>query len=226
MIWILHGEQTSASRAKLVTLMDNARAVGQTITRLDAKSLTLAVLDEILGSQSLFDTPRLLVIEELHSLPTSARKKALISAVANSEIDCILWEKRALTATMLKQFGAAKVEEFKLSNSLFAWLDMFGGSKTPAVKLRALHAAEAAEGEYLCFVMIIRQVRLLILAAEGGKIAGPPFMVTKLRAQAQTLELKRLLQLYKRLLELDVRMKSSKPGLNLVQELDLLTVEL
>lgn len=226
MIWILHGEQTSASRARLVALMDAAKESGQAITRLDAKSLTQSTLDEALGSQSLFDTPQLIVIEELHSLPTSARKKALISAVASAQTDCILWEKRTLTKPMLKQFATAAVEEFKLSNSLFAWLDMLGGNKSVAVKLRTLHAAESAEGEYLCFVMIIRQIRLLIQAKEGGQIAGPPFMIAKLRAQANSFDLAQLLQLYRRLLEMDLRMKSSTPGLNLAQELDLLTMEL
>lgn len=224
---ILHGENTSKSRTRLVALLDEARSKGLSILRLEAKSLTVPQLEEGLGSQSLFGEQKCIVIEELHSLQPSQRKKDLIALLAAStDQSVILWEKRSLTKTMLKPFAQAQVEEFALSNSLFAWLDSLAGPQPKAKKLTLLHDSVAADSDYFCFVMLIRQIRLLIQAKENAPIAGPPFMKAKLQKQAGPLTLATLRELYSRLLVIDVQQKTSGNRLSLAQELDLLTLEL
>lgn len=227
MLTILHGENTIKSRARLVTILDSLKSDGCTIVRLDAKSLTIATLEETLGSQSLFGEQKALCVEELHSLPTSQKKKDCIELLASADhLPIILWEKRALTKTMLKPFANAKVEEFKLSSSLFSWLDALGTKLALAKKLSLLHEALLSDGEYFCFLMLIRQIRLLIQAKEGSEIAGPPFMKAKLQKQSAQLPLEALVATYHRLVRIDQQQKTSQSGLTLAQELDLLTLEI
>lgn len=223
---ILHGENTVQSREKLVTLIREARAAGNDVVTLSAAKLTPAQLESALQKTSLFGTTQLVVIEELHSLPKSARKTQLIEIVSQANVDVILWEKRELTKTMLKAFPRAKVEFFRLTNSLFAWLDSLSPAVAKSQQLQLLQKAITANGEQMCFVMLMRQVRLLIQVKDGGRPAGPPFMISKLAKQARDFTLEQLLALHKQIFHLDQAAKTSGSFFTLGQELDLLVVNL
>ncbi|MCA9370008.1 MAG: hypothetical protein H6774_04750 [Pseudomonadales bacterium] len=225
MLTILHGEHIGNSRTKLQELIDQARKNNTTLERLEAKQLSVAELEQALGSTSLFGGNTLCIIEGLHSLPRSKKKTQLITMIAGADVPVVLWEKRALTNTMLKQFSTAKVEEFKLSKALFSWLDMIGQKPLPTT-LAKYHEALSQEDEYFCFVMFIRQIRLLIQAKDGAKITGPPFMVAKITKQAAHFSKKQLLEIHGALSELDLAGKTSALVLPLSSELDLLQIKL
>lgn len=227
MLTILHGENVVASRNELVKLLSEAAEKGREVERLDAKSLSLGELEEKLVSQDLFGTERIVVIEGLHSLPRSKQKTQLIELVASANISLILWEKRDLTKTMLKKFPEAEVKNFKLSKALFAWLDTFSGSPSMAKKqVKAFHQALEQEDPYLCLIMLARQIRMLIEAAETGQVSGPPWMAKKLVSQAKSFTLDQLLDIHSRLLTIDHKHKVSGNTLELSQELDLLLLSL
>lgn len=231
---ILHGEHTIKSRARLTQVLEKARAQGMAITRLSCKQLTVAELEEQLGHTSLFGTPELLVIEELQSLPPSARKKDLIallaqhaaaSAPAESTAGPILWEKRSLTKTMLKPFTGAQVEEFPLSTQLWAWLESLGKSNS-AQLLQQAHQLYHSDSAGFVWAMLTRQVRLLLSAKDDGQLKGAPFMISKLKSQADKFTLEKLLAVHQQLLEIDRKLKTSGTPLTLEQQLDLLILSL
>lgn len=230
---ILHGENQPQSRQALVVLLDQARQTGRDITRLEAAKLTPAILEETFGTTDLFGQPKTVVLEGLHSLPKSKKKDELIKTVAaavtnaSDSIDCILWESRALTKTMLKLFPQAQVSEYKVSNYVFNWLDSLSPvPKTKPAQLKLLHQAITNEDAYLCFAMLMRQIRLLIQAKDGAAIKGPPFMISKLKKQAQPFTLEQLLTAHHKLLEIDLRQKTSAGLLHISQELDLFVLQL
>jgi DNA polymerase III delta subunit len=233
---ILHGENTIQSRARLVQELDKAHATQVQISRIAAKDLDTVQLELVLQSESLFGEPKLVVIEELHSLPKSAKKDQLIKQIAtfansstNSSTSVILWEKRALTATMLKQFKTAQAQSFPVTAALFGWLDSLTPQANPAQLtkiLKLLQQALKQDGDFLCLTMLVRQIRLLIQAKENTPIAGAPFMIAKLKKQAGNFTLEKLLQLHHKLLQLDLASKTSTPGLNLSQELAVLMTKL
>jgi DNA polymerase III delta subunit len=74
--------------------------------------------------------------------------------------------------------------------------------------------------------MLARQIRLLIQAKDGGAIAGPPFMVTKLKQQASGFSLAQLLTLHNQLVEIDYGIKTSTDAMTVRQQLDLLLLRL
>lgn len=220
---ILHGENIVQSRKVLQEQLDSARRLNKDIVRLEAKKLLPSQLEEALGSTNLFGSDTLIVIEELFSLPPSQRKKDLNTLLSktNTDTEIILWEKRSLTATMIKPFPGAIVQEFKASSYVFTWLDLLGTVDKQKL-LQAFHTALQHEDEQFCFIMFIRQIRLLIQAKENVPIAGPPFMITKLKKQAQALQLESLLAIHTKLYQLDIAMKTSKLRNTLASELDLL----
>lgn len=241
---IIHGENTIKSRDKLTSLVQAARAAKLDVLRLLGKELTLAVLEEAFAASSLFGTDKIIVIEELHSLPKSGKKEQLIAAVGEqASIESqsgtglvalgsttlpaiILWEKRQLTPTMLKKFGKAQSEEFKSSSVLFKWLDGFGVSRDKSGQLKELHQIYDQDGAEFLFAMLARQVRLLLSAKDDGQLKGAPFIVTKLKKQAAAFGLEKLLQLHSQLLEIDRQQKTSATRLTLQQQLDLLVLSL
>ncbi len=220
---IIHGENLFSSRKALQAHIDAFRDRGFDIEREDAKKLTLGSLDELLGTQNLFGSQRVIIIEGLHSLQTSKQKNALITAISKYEDDIILWEKRALTKPMLKKFGNAKVESFAISKKMFAWLETLGSGDQNKKHTILMDALEQ-EDEYLCFVMLARQIRLLIQVKETGTAPGAPFMVQKLVFQAKKFSLEQLLRIHQRLRDIDRAMKTSRLAGTLSQQLDLLTI--
>jgi hypothetical protein len=233
---ILHGENIVASRAQLMTLLDQAHAQQREVIRVESKRLDPATLQEVLGSSGLFGQPKTIIIEELHSLPKSQKKETLLNAIAqfatqlsaeNDSVELILWEKRQLTPTMLKRFGKAQHTEYKMSSAVFKWLESLSPqSETKAQQLKLLHQALAKDDPFLCFALLIRQVRMLIQAKDGGTLKGAPFMIAKLKKQASLFELDQLLKLHAQLLEIDLAEKTSQTLFSLEQKLDLLIIEL
>jgi DNA polymerase III delta subunit len=233
---IIHGENTSKSRDKLAIILQEARAKNIETTRLPAKELSLALLEETFAATSLFGTDKIIVIEELHSLPKSGKKDQLIemtsAQVSHFEQDIaglptlILWEKRQLTATMLKKFGNAQAEEFKLSSVMFKWLDGFGSKKDTSLQLKELHEVYNQDGAEFLFIMLGRQVRMLLSAKDDGQLKGAPFMIAKLKKQASAFSVEKLQQIHTKLVDIDVQQKTSNTRMTLQQQLDLLVMSL
>lgn len=223
---LLHGENVGQSRQKLQELIDQARAAGKNIIRLEAPKLTEASLNDQLGGADLFGSSQLIIVEELHSLPKSKRKDALLKMLGEvGDLELILYEKRGLTPTMLKKFPQAQVFEFKLTPIMWELLDNLG-SPNKSKLLIQLYDAVAQNDAFVVFSMIIRQTRLLLLTKTGGKIVGPPFQAMKLSKQAQQFSTDQLLAFHQKLFKLESELKTSTNSLELAQELDLLLFRL
>jgi len=226
---IIHGDNIIQSRKKLVELMDSAKLKNLVIKRLESKNLELRTLELELNSTSLFGSQQLLILEGLHSLPTSKRKKELISYLVSRILyleNAILYENRQLTVTMLKKFSVAQVFEFKTSNKLFKWLDSLGQNTNKKNQVQLLQEVLATDGDFMILAMLIRQIRLLIQTKDGGIIKGPPFMIAKLKSQATRFTPKQLLAIHQQLFELDLKLKTSQNLLPLKSELELLIINM
>lgn len=227
MLTILHGENIVDSRNKLVELITNAKNKNKSVERLSVKKISPGILESKLVKQDLFGTEITIVVEELHSLPRSKQKNLLIDLIAKSEVNVILWEKRKLTAAMIKKFPQAKTTEFKLSNALFSWLDSLSGNKkNKKQQVVKLHQTLETEDPHLCLIMLARQIRMLIQVKDSGSMPGAPWMVQKIKKQGQLFDFQQLLNIYSQLLNIDLRQKTSTNALNIDQELDLLLLNM
>jgi len=223
-IIIFHGNHTVESRESLLDEISKKQSQGLHISKLEAKQLTTSLLEAELGSNSLFDSAKCIVIEELHSLPTSKKREDLISLINSSPSDVLLWEKKKLTASQLKKFPNSVDRVHTISTTLFSWLDSLGSSASSEKKIRLLHTAIKQDGAQFCFLMLARQTRLLLTSIDGGQIAGAPFVQTKLKKQAHFFSEGELLGLHKKLLKIDTEQKTSTETLKLDQERDMLTL--
>lgn len=231
---VLHGEHEIKSRQFLIDQVEVAKKIGKNIVWLDGKKLTTAELESAVGSNSLFGTPQTIIIEQLFSGPKSKRKDELIAWIKTisdratyPQTDLILWENKTLTTAQLKNFPKAKLELFRLSNAVFSWLDKFSPSLVDKTQLlKYLQQAIKAESADFCFIMLQRQVRMLIQAKDQCLPPTAPFMMTKIRDQASSFSQIQLITLHEKLFEIDRRLKNGLSPANLSQELEVLMLKL
>lgn len=237
---LIHGDNTFKSREKLGSLIDELKTQAVELSRFDAPNLTLNELENTLLSNALFAQPEAILIEGLHSLPTSGRKKELLEYCSaylqkqNNEPDSypkqlILWEKRLLTKTMLKPFvlHGAEIFEFKVSSQLFKWLESLSPEKTKKTSLLvALQTVLDQENEFIIFTMLARQIRLLLEIKSGAAPKIAPFLVSKYKKQASLFTEQQLLEIHQKLVQIDTNIKTSGSHLTLAQQLDLLVLKL
>jgi DNA polymerase III delta subunit len=244
---LIHGDNIFKSREMLGGVLDQLHSKQIVTTRLEAKELTLDQLENSLFSSSLFAQPEAVLIENLHSLPTSNRKKSLLAYCVDflkkqifesssdqnpSELplkQLIFWEKRLLTKTMLKPFVDANshIFEFKISKLLFKWLESLSPEKQKkTTQLASFQQVLSQENEFVVFNMLVRQVRLLLELKTGGAPKVAPFLLPKLRRQANYFSLQKLLETHQNLVQIDKNIKTSNSNLSLTQQLDLLLLRL
>lgn len=244
---ILHGENQFDSRKQLGNAISDYTSRGYRIIRLEAIKVNRSVLEEAFGTHSLFAQPELIIIEGLHGLPVSAKKKELIELLitqlknddsaadddtagdSENQKECILWESRTLTKTMLKPFVSlgATIREYPISQMLFRWLDSLStNSQSKPQQLKLLATTLEQENEFIVFTMLCRQIRLLLEVKTGGMPKVAPFILTKLQKQARVFTEDQLLSVHQRLSRIDLQMKSSQGYLGLPAQLDLLILSL
>lgn len=225
MITLLHGDNTVASRTALHALLASLRDKQVHIRHLLAKDVDIPNLESALGTTSLFASDHCVVIEELMSLPKSKKKDSIISFIQSSNATVVMWEKKALTPTQIKQFSGARIQVFKTSSAIFTWLDALD-PKNDANMLVLFGKAVKHDGVELCFAMLARQIRLLIQIKEGKIPPISPFAVSKLQKQAKDFTLSHLLFLHRGMVHADEQQKTSTSPLALHENLTLLLLNM
>lgn len=223
MLKIIHGENQVASRKKLVELIEQAKKQSKEIININAEKVDRAKLESALLSESLFGHEKLLVIEGLYSLPKSKKKDEFISLISSAFIEIILWDKKLLTKTDLKKLPTELENyEFKITPKMWSFLDNFSTNpkaKNAMIKLFK-ESVESDSAEFV-FLMIARQIRMLIQIKENNPPKMAPFMLNKLNKQAKEFSLNKLLDLHQKLYLIDQKQKQSTGLLSLESELDL-----
>lgn len=226
---IFHGDNTIQSRSDWLATQKQFIQKGYAPTQENAKQLDRAKLETLLSSQSLFGDEAVLSLEGLLSLPQSKKKKSLIdslvSLAAQSSMPILLWEPKLATAAALRPFKTARVHTHKASKQIFTWLDSLGQpQKGELVRV----CSELIEKESAIFIhtMLVRQIRMLIAAKDGGVVAGASFMIKNVQTQARRFQLQQLLNAHQQLLEIEYRQKQGITRLSWEQELDLWLISL
>lgn len=228
MIFVFHGDNEPALHGELFKYIQTAKDRGVEVIRLDAKKIDVPILETAVGTDALFASDKLVVIDGLFSLLKSKRKDELMNWLKEHDaptLSLFLTEKKTLTATQIKIFPSAQVKVFKYPAILFQWLESIG-TVPPVRIIEMFHAVLEREDAQLCFIMLIRQVRTLVAYVVDGTFDGPPFLRGKIASQARQFSKEKILALHSTLLEIDLAQKTSRNVLSLDQNLDLILAEL
>lgn len=219
MITIFHGDNFISSRNALNEIKNTVK--------LDAKSTTPEDLTQSLGSKALFEDEKPIIIENLLSLPQSNNKQNLIDIVLNTTDKTIyFWDKKTVTPSVKKQFKNAAIKEFKLTKTVFQFLDALKPNNQVNI-LKLLHQTLLNDPAELVFYFLHRRVSQLIQALVDPKeLRGAPWQIGKIKAQAKNFTVTQLTSLHQKLADLDYKIKSGQSVLPLSSQLDLLFLNL
>ncbi len=207
---ILHGEDANKSYGRLVVLTDELKSQQIEVIIHDASELEITQLRQEIGSSGLFGSDKCFVIKNLLSGAKSKNKDRLIE-VLNQETnhEIILWESKNITATVLKQFPKAKIENFPISPVIFKFLDSLRPQNTKNILLSWKKLLDEGTEPEFVFAMLARQIKLLIQIKSGpAYVKLAPYPAKLISQQATYYTLEHLLDLYKMLYEIDFKIKT------------------
>lgn len=228
MIKVFYGEDIVSSRKALIDEVEKARRNKTEVSFFDGKKISLNELVLAIESKCLFGADRFVVIENLFSNTKSKEFEKIISLLKkNIDAQVVLWQDKDLSLALTKSLNNFKLQQFKISSFLFKFLDSLkpGQAKT---NIENFHLCLSNEDPEMIFAMLIRQIRLLILAKEGEKFLSKlaPWQKNKILSQAKLFNKEKLLQIYQKLLEIDFQQKTSQTPFSYRSALDLLLVEI
>ncbi|PIS09622.1 hypothetical protein COT75_00260 [Candidatus Beckwithbacteria bacterium CG10_big_fil_rev_8_21_14_0_10_34_10] len=230
MIYFIHGEDQALTRSEALNLLKAAKKEKKEILRLDGLKISLNELIQAFESNSLFGQDKLIYLENFFQRNKSKNKEEILTYLKASEIlpDLIIWEKKEISGTTLRWLPKNwDYRVFKIKQSIFSFLD----SLTPynqETNLSLLRKASSKDGPELVFYMMAKRIRDLLLAKELGKkgLVGAPWQIGKLIKQSQAFTIEKLLTIYKKLLNIDLDIKTGGSFMPLDWHLDLLLTRL
>ena len=223
MLYIFHGDGTSASRKLLQESLVKEKSLGREIRVIEGDKLLVKDLDTHLSTASLFSTESLL-IENLLGRLRSKEKDACIQLLAEYQGDknIFLWDKREVTKpNMAKLAGVAKISLSKAPTALFTLLEsLIPGSAKQSLDL--LHQVVRESEDIVVFTMIARQISYLIIMKTATSPKFAPWTMAKLKTQSTLWETKSLEHFLSELLKIDFAIKTGRSKLSYTDHLDLL----
>lgn len=228
MTTVFYGDNHVLSRKSFLSEQENCRQKNWEIIKLEGKTLDLTNLTQALESRSLFQKDRAVFIENIFSLPKSTQKDKLFSLLVNNcDSSVFIWENKDLTQAQIKDFQKGfSFQQFRVPAVIFKFLDGLSPGKTKN-NLDNFHLCLLNDDPEMIFQMLVRQLRLLLLAKEGEKyLVGPSWQKAKFISQAKFFPTPLLIKTYQKLLEIDFQQKTSQSGYDLAASLDLLLSEI
>lgn len=225
MLYLLHGDDTAASRLKFDELITGQKWV----VRLDGGKVSQKEIEESLESQELFVDKKIVILENFQKL--GARLKSILSYIQTfakkGGIDIVLWEDDTVDRATLTKLKDAKTFAFTLPKNFYVFLDQFAPKN--GKKLHALLMDISARfSEELILYALVKRVRQLLMVKvknyqELKEIqALQSWQLGKLKSQSKNWTREKLIRVYKQLFELEVAMKTSALPTNLANHLDIL----
>lgn len=230
MIILIHGEDTTASRNKLLEVKEKYKDAE--LVTLDGRNLALSNVVTVFDSPSLFQIKKILIVERFFTGVLPKEKISILSyltkdAQLGSEV--IFWEEKELEKTQIKRLGTEVKElKFPLPPLLFRFLDMVGTEPSSRL-LSEFHTLLNQKEAELIYALLLRHVRNLIIAKDLGMKgfgAMPSWQSGKFIRQASTQTLTDLIGRYRKLLYIDYQIKTGQTPLSLPQLLDIFFVSL
>lgn len=231
MISLIHGDHIVASRAELLRRIEEAKKQGKEVRQFDGKSLDALTLTQAVESSSLFGGTTLVVIEGLLTRLGKKEKQATqltdILKQSADTTDIILWEDKEIGKTLIALLGTKfSVQLFKTPVVIFQLLDGLAPGKAASI-LGLLHQALARDAAELIFTLLVRRVRQLIQLRDNVTPDGlQGWQATRLTSQAKSFTMDKLLSMEKKLLEIDISIKTGSSPFPLTQQLELFLVDL
>lgn len=226
-LMVLHGDNQVESRKKLSALIAEGKKRGLEIKRIDGKTITKTEFLTLSRSQTLLGQDLLIACENLLSDNTKGVEIAS-EAIKDKNTVFVFWENGKLAVGKVKKLEKLlQIQEFKIPANIFKFLDSLTTSHNNKAELELLHGALRSSEPEFVFIMLARQIRLLIWAKlDPDTLNVPDWQKRKLISQTKGFSPEQLLNIQSRLLEIDRMNKLSQLPESLPASLELLVAGL
>ncbi len=229
MITIIHGEDALSSRNFFI---EQKEKVKNPLT-LEGETLILSELVQNLDGNMLFSTTNEIFIEDFFSKrkPGKDFDDIIDYLQKKNEANIYFFERKKLAKKNSSVFKNATVKTFDFPKSLFQFLDNIKPKNTKNI-IMFHDVIKTVEVELVLF-MLIRQFRLLLALSDGNLEQSidevkrlAPWQSSKLKRQARYFSVSELINIYKKLYEIDLAMKTGGSSLSLEQAIDFFLLDL
>jgi len=232
MITLIHGSDTAFSRKYF--LAEKQKFADATI--LNAEQINLTDLTQLFDGGGLFGEVKYIFIEELFAKQKkNPNFKDILKYLERKaeDNDIYLWEGKDLEQTTLKQFKNALIKPFKLPQTLFQLLDAVkpGNGK---ILIKLFHQTITTTEPEMIFFMLVRQFRILLALTNTNKQTSDsidelkrlaPWQKAKLEKQTKMFDITRLLDLHKKLFQIEINQKTGNLTNSLISAIDFFLLE-
>ncbi len=231
MIILLHGDYIVSSRRTLIERIEEAKKQEKEVRQLDGNIVDAPSLTQALESSSLFGGSILVVIEGLLTKLGKKEKQAVhltdIIKRSDESADVILWEGKEIGKMLIALLGPkASVQLFKTPVVIFKFLDSIAPGNTAAI-LGLLQQSLAVDAPEPIFTLLVRRVRQLIQLRDNVTPEGlQGWQAARLTSQAKSFTMDKLLSMEKKLLAIDISIKTGTSPFPLAQQLELFIIDL
>lgn len=221
MITLIYGDDLEKIEKSIIDLTS-----GNQFERVDGSKVKIADLEEKLLGDSLFGDKNIFLIENIFK---NKSKKDLLTIIINqAEVRIILVERVKLTKRDLGSFKFDSVVEHTLPQMYFKFLDDFypGNSKILTLMYKQLLKTTTPEQ---IFYSLVKRIRTLIAVKTNTSnhseiIRLAPWQISRLKSQSRLWDENKLFSFYKKLFDLEVKMKSSQLPIALEEYLDTMII--
>lgn len=229
MITLIHGDDLTASRKFFISIKEKYHEAltfeGENINFTD-------LMQEIRGG-GLFSENRPVFIEQLLTKKKDITERdAIIKLVNNSQtVEIYLWEGKEIDKKMLLLFKNLTNKLFKIPKGLFVFLEEIKPGNNEKM-LKNFHQIIASSEPEMVFFMMIRHIRLLLgfstlPSAEISEVKRlQPWQRQKIENQAKKFTAEHLKEIYSKLFQIELNLKTGGLSMNLVNSIDILLLSI
>ncbi len=213
MVTLIHGDDVVASRNYLLQLKKSLKDKEQ--MWIDPQKMAEEEIIQKTQSQSLFSSDRVVFVENGMNR---------IDILLAGDADLVIWNEGQATATAVKKLPKdAKIVEFKPPSLIFGYLDSLGPQSAARSIPMMEKVLESGSDEGLVFYMTLKRVRQLTsYLANPSSARMPSWQLDRIKRQAQSFGLPKLLKLYLALLRIDWRIKTGRMQKNYIGSMEFL----
>jgi len=225
-ITVFSGEDIISSRKAFLEHLDGLKNEDYETVKINGKDATEETLILHSSPNSLFGPKKLLAIDNLLSGKKFKENEKILKMLFSLQCIIVIWENKDFTKADQLKYPDFTFKNFKLPQVLFTFLDSIVPGDTKNNLRLFEETIESIDPSYL-FLMLIRQVRLLILASDKNDILKlAPWQKGKLQKQAHFFTLEKLKEIDQKLLRIDFAQKTSQTPFPLEHQLELLLTEI
>jgi hypothetical protein len=207
MLYLIHGENTSAVQNKLKQLIaSHTKSQQLKATRIDGDKLLASDLCQVLGETNLFGEKTILVIQKIGKIDHKQLEK-----LASKDKIIICWDNTTIKSRkILNVFPKPNIFLFQTPQFIFKFLESIGNSNK-STTLAFLNSVLAKEPEALVLFWLKRHFReLFLLQNSPERLKTADWKKRNLTNQIKLFPENKLTQTYMEIINMEYKLKTGK----------------